>query len=58
MTEKRGAEMTGSERTEFDENLCDYCCFKEDLDGDYGCILGNKPKDDCESFELGFSEER
>lgn len=49
--------MTGLERTAFDEKLCDYCCFKEDLDGDYGCALGNEPTDDCESFVLGFGEE-
>lgn len=49
--------MTDSERTTDSETLCDYYCFKEYLDGDYGCILGNKPKDDCEGFVLGFSEE-
>lgn len=49
--------MTDSKRTTDSETWCDFCCFKEDLDGGCGCTLGNKPTDDCESFVLGFREE-
>jgi len=49
--------QTARKRTTDSETLCDFCCFKEDFGGDYGCALGNEPTDDCESFVLGFGKE-